>query len=141
MIEEERRKTCLMHVERLTAVEHVAASAAEAVERHKVQISDLRESRAADRELMRALTTSTDKLSESFDSFGTKLDALLDQFSTHLIDFERDKRQWPRLAVGLWVSSIGFGLSLLVFVLHPFFPKIERGVVRLVEWLGSGGGG
>jgi hypothetical protein len=126
----DRRASSVLHFQRLSAVEHLAAKTARQVSVHTAQIGSiddrvdgLANAHEATLIAVRASTDASGRLSSTLEHVGGRLehvggrlDELLTDYGKHVLDNEKEKRRWPTVAVWLWGSSLAFGASMLLWI-------------------------
>jgi hypothetical protein len=119
----DRRASSVLHHQRLSAVELLAAKTAREVSVHTAQIGSiddrvdgLAHAHEATLIAVRASTDASGRLSSTLERVGGRLDDLLTDYGRHVVDNEKEKRRWPTVAIWLWGSSLAAGASTLLWI-------------------------
>lgn len=116
---------CVAYHNRIDRIERTAEQTAATVIEHGVllnrivdRVSGLSDAHEATLIAVRASTEATSRLGTAIRKFDDKLDMFMSDYVAHKIDAERDRRSAPRVAVSLWLASLGFGGMVVFFILE-----------------------
>jgi hypothetical protein len=119
----DRRASGVLHHQRLSAVELLAAKTAREVSVHTAQIGSiddrvdgLAHAHEATLIAVRASTDASGRLSSTLERVGGRLDNLLTDYGRHVVENEREQRKWPAVAIWLWGSTLAAAGSLVVLL-------------------------
>lgn len=116
---------CSAYHKRIDRIERTAEQTAATVIEHGAilnriveRVSGLADAHNATLIAVRASTEATSRLGDAIRKFDDKLDMFMSDYAEHKIDAERDRRSAPRVAVSLWLASLGFGSMVLFFIIE-----------------------
>lgn len=133
---QKNRLACAEHHQRIDRIERTADKTAATVIEHGVllnrivdRVSGLSDAHEATLIAVRASTEATSRLGTAIRKFDDKLDMFMSDYVAHKIDAERDRRSVPRVAISLWLASLGFGGMVIWFIIEHWDHLIRAATV------------
>lgn len=127
---------CAAYHQRIDRIERTAEQTAATVIEHGAllnriadRVSGLSDAHEATLIAVRASTEATSRLGAAIRKFDDKLDLFMSDYVAHKIDAERDRRSAPRVAVSLWLASLGFGGMVIWFIIEHWDHLIRAATV------------